>query len=89
MRQERDTRNATARATCQAGLEKLPLGRARLLPTLLRKRLEDLIRAEITYTANTAFQGGERRYDNTDYSVNLSQPLYRKQNFALYQQGKA
>lgn len=45
--------------------------------------------SEIEYGGTTTFEGGDRRYQETKYSVTLTQPLYRKQNFAVYRQGKA
>ena len=79
----------SAQAAQLAGEEALPQGRALLLPS-------------VNLTANTAyndidtqFRGGgsvfnsaRRKYNTNGYSVNLSQPLFRPQNFAQYAQAK-
>lgn len=80
-----DQQYAAARATADAGREKLPQGLSGLLPT-------------IGATANTTWN--ENRYSpqnqastsrdfNTHaYNVTLTQPLFRWQNFVQYGQGK-
>lgn len=80
-----DAQYAAARAAAEAGREKMPQGLAGLLPTL-------------SATANTAWN--ENRYhagDNTGvskdynanaYNVNLTQPLFRWQNYIQYGQSK-
>jgi outer membrane protein len=77
-----------ARAAQQAGQEKLPQGRALLLPTLG-------VAAGTTYNdvendfRNSAVPDTHSRYNTHGYTVTLSQPLYRKQNFAQYEQAKS
>ncbi|MDB5763823.1 MAG: TolC family outer membrane protein, partial [Herminiimonas sp.] len=75
---------ANARATLAAGEEKLPQGRAGLLPNIAvggsyNRSNEDLFAA-----------GGGTGRDGTSsgYTVSLSQPLFRWANWELYQQGK-
>ncbi len=79
--QQQDAAYASARAAFQAGQEKLPQGRALLLPS-------------VNLGANTTWNEvdlptANRQYNSNGYSLSLSQPIYRKQNFAQYQQAKA
>jgi outer membrane protein len=77
---------AAARATQQAGKEKLSQGQSLLMPT-------------INLNANTAFNdqttkfnptvppllmGGTSRYNSNGYGVSLVQPLFRQQNWLIY-----
>jgi outer membrane protein len=84
-----DARFAAARAARDAGVEKLPQGRAQLLPTVTLNGARTRYDASIEYEGTTGFQGGSRRYTNEEYELRLSQPLYRKQNWAAYKQGEA
>lgn len=86
---DHDARLAAARAAYKAGKEKLPQGRAQLLPTVNLRGAKTQYDASIDYQGATTFQGGSRRYTNEEFEVNLTQPLYRKQNYALYRQGEA
>jgi len=82
-----DAQYASAKSALEAGREKLPQGRAGLLPF-------------ISGTANTTrndvdFQqrvGGasevNAKYNSNGYQVSLTQPLFRWQNFMQYEQGK-
>lgn len=81
-----DAQYAAARAARHAGLEKLPQGRAGLLPT-------------IGLTANTTWNDVEstprstgasisRNYNSNGWSVSLSQPLFRWQNWLGYKQAE-
>lgn len=81
-----DAQYAAARATAEAGREKLPQGLAGLLPT-------------VSATANTTWNENEYRlngnpptrskdYNTNAYNVALSQPLFRWQNFVQYGQAK-
>ncbi|MDP4028646.1 MAG: TolC family outer membrane protein [Gallionella sp.] len=74
---------AAARATMQAGQEKLPQGRALLLPSIS-------LNANSTFNDQTvqshgAFPpSGNFRYNSHGYGVNLTQPLFRQQNWLAY-----
>jgi outer membrane protein len=76
---------AAARATQRAGLEKLPQGRALLMPNVN-------LSANSTYNDNTnrysptipLLPGGNNSYNSHGYSVNLVQPLLRQQNWLAY-----
>ena len=78
--QQQDAAFASARAAYQAGLEKLPQGYSQLLPN-------------ISLSANASNNdvsspGISRQYSSQGYTLNLSQPIYRKQNFTQYEQAK-
>lgn len=75
---------AVARANYEANLEKAPQGRAQLLPTL------DLSAGatETDLRSRGPTVDGAFRFGTDTYSLNLTQPLYRKQNFAGYRQGQ-
>ncbi len=79
--QSYDAAYASARAAHRAGLEKLPQGRALLLPV-------------VNFSADTTGNQIERdgvptkNFNSNGYGLTLSQPLYRKQNFAQYEQSK-
>ena len=71
---------ASAKAARQAGLEKLPQGRALLLPT-------------INLTANTSYNYQDsvlsgstlsNQFNSNGYGVSLVQPLFRQQNWTIY-----
>jgi outer membrane protein len=78
---EQDAQYSAARASYQAAQEKLPQGRAGLLPTLTfsgvrRRQLIDRIGApEVTI-------------DNQSLTITATQPIYRKENFVIYEQAK-
>lgn len=80
-----DQQYAAARATAEAGREKLPQGLAGLLPTL--GATANTVWNENKYKSNG--QPSVRRDFNTHgYNVTLTQPLFRWQNFVQYDQGK-
>ncbi|MEQ1527238.1 MAG: TolC family outer membrane protein [Gallionella sp.] len=74
---------ASARAARQAGQEKLPQGRALLLPSIN-------LNASSTFNAQTLNNqagpqpSGDFRYNTNGYGVNLVQPLFRAQNWLAY-----
>lgn len=78
---EQDAQYSAARAAYQAAQEKLPQGRAGFLPN-------------ITFTGNQRkqlIQAGsnpERTIDAQALTLTAIQPIYRKENFAIYQQAK-
>jgi len=79
--QQQDAAFASARAAYQAGQEKLPQGRALLLPTL---------GLAADTTANKVDRAGTTSdFNSHGYSLSLSQPVYRKQNWAQFQQAKS
>ncbi|MEO6975336.1 MAG: TolC family outer membrane protein, partial [Gallionella sp.] len=81
---------AAARATQQAGKEKLSQGRSLLMPS-------------VNLTANSTFTdlttqynpskppflvGGTSRYNSNGYGVTLVQPLFREQNWQIYSESE-
>ncbi|BAN36717.1 TolC family type I secretion outer membrane protein [Sulfuricella denitrificans skB26] len=79
--QQQDAAYASARAAYEAGQEKAPQGLALLLPS-------------INLSANTSRNEvdsptSNRQYNANGYNLSLTQPVYRKQNFALYEQSKS
>jgi outer membrane protein len=84
-----DARWAAAQHAAAAGGEKLAQGRAALLPTLTVSGSKTYYDASIEYQSSTPLAGGDRDYSIREYGANLTQPLYRKPNFALYLQSRA
>jgi outer membrane protein len=74
-----------AQAGYQAGIEKAPQGRALLLPTLglSASKSESDQQATLPMASNTY------HYSTDAYAIQLTQPLYNKQNAAVYAQGLA
>jgi len=78
---EHDAEYAAARAAHMAAQEKLPQGRAGLLPTLT---LSGVRRRQLINTN----RGPEVTIDNTSLVITAIQPLFRMENFVVYQQSK-
>ncbi|MBI4998746.1 MAG: TolC family outer membrane protein [Rhodocyclales bacterium] len=82
-----DAQFAAARASLDAGREKLPQGRSGLLPTIG-------VGASTTWndtesTSRTAPPvTTQREYNSHGWSATLTQPLFRWQNWAAYKQGQ-
>ena len=78
-----DAPYASARAALAAGRERTPQGRAGLLPTL------GVSGAYNRTTVDTTLSGVDisRRFSGNNYTVALSQPLFRIANWEQYQQG--
>ncbi len=82
-----DAQYAAARASRDAGLEKLPQGRAGLLPTLsLSSQTQWNDNAVKSRTASATTNKAE--FNSHYWYVSLSQPLFRWQNWAGYKQGE-
>jgi outer membrane protein len=79
---DNDAQFAAARANLEAGLEKLPQGRALLLPVITGGGNLNRAHAE---NRNT---GAELTFNPYGWNVTLSQPLFRWQNVVQYQQSK-
>lgn len=75
-----DAQYAAARATLEAGRERLPQGRSGLLPTVG-------LTANTTWNDGT-FNGIDRQFNTNGYTLNLSQPLFRWQNWVAYGQSE-
>jgi outer membrane protein len=77
-----------ARAAQQAGQEKLPQGRALLLPSLDLTANTTYNDVDTQWRSGTAISG-RSKYNTNGYQATLTQPLFRKQNFATYEQSKS
>ena len=84
-----DAAYASARAALEAGREKLPQGQALLLPTL------NLTGNSIYNDFDVSLRGGatagqwvNRDFNTNGWTVTLTQPLYRMQNWTQYQQSE-
>ena len=75
---------ATARATLQAGQEKLPQGRALLMPSISLNANSTFNDQTTQYQGTAPFPSGNNRYNSHGYGVNLTQPLFRQQNWLTY-----
>lgn len=84
--QDNDAAFAAARYTAEAGREKLPQGRAGLLPSLT------LSGNTVWNENNIAFHNGNTlgkpRFNGNGYQLTLSQPLFRWHNWVAYDQSK-
>jgi outer membrane protein len=78
---EHDAQYASARAAHLAAQEKLPQGRAGLLPTLT---LSGLLKRQLIDTN----RGPEVTNDRSGLTITATQPLFRMENFIAYQQSK-
>jgi outer membrane protein len=77
----------SARATLEAGRERLPQGRALILPTLNLTGTTSYTDGDVrTAIPNATFQS--RTFNSNVWSVALNQPLFRLANWAQYQQAE-
>ncbi|MDE2117665.1 MAG: TolC family outer membrane protein [Betaproteobacteria bacterium] len=82
--QAQDAVFAAARATHQAGQEKLPQGRSLLLPSVSLSANSTYNDNNIQYRGTTFFPSGTSRFNSNGYGVNLTQPLFRQQSWLAY-----
>jgi outer membrane protein len=81
---------AAARATQQAGQEKLSQGRSLLMPSVnltANTTFNDLT-TQFNPTVPPLLTGGNDRYNSNGYGVTLVQPLFRQQNWQVYSESK-
>lgn len=80
-----DSQYASARAALAAGLEKLPQGRSLLMPTIGITGTNT--KTHVDVVSDT---GGitNATYNSSNYSLSLSQPLFRWANWQQYEQSK-
>jgi len=78
---------SSARASWQAGQEKLPQGRAGLLPQATLSGSTQHNDRNLRFR-NPTVPGSQAQFNSNSASVSVSQPLYRKQNLVAYDQGK-
>jgi outer membrane protein len=81
---------AAARATQQAGQEKLTQGRSLLLPSINLSANTTFNDLTTQYHPATPplFTGGSNRYNSNGYGVTLVQPLFRQQNWQAYSESE-
>ena len=80
-----DAQYAAARATAEAGREKLPQGLAGLLPVI--GGTANTVWNENKYRVDSGAQTN-KEYNTNAYNVSLTQPLFRWQNIVQYGQAK-
>ncbi len=80
-----DAQYAAARATAEAGREKLPQGLSGLLPTIGASA--NTVGNDNTYHPNGA-PTSRNGYNSNGYMLTLSQPIFRWQNWVQYDQAK-
>lgn len=93
---EQDPQYSSARFAHQAAQEKLPQGRAGLLPTVtlagVRRRqwidIESVSGLPFGTGAGVAVRPSEVTIDNQSLTITATQPIYRKENFTIYEQSK-
>ena len=82
-----DAQYASARAALDAGREKLPQGRTGLLPTVGLAASTTWNDVDTTRRTNGATETNTH-YNNNGWTVTLSQPLFRWQNWVAYTQSE-
>jgi outer membrane protein len=82
-----DAQYAAAQAALQAGREKLPQGRAGLLPSITLSGNSTWNETEITRQVAGA-STVPINYNTNGWSLSLTQPLFRWQNWVAYQQSE-
>lgn len=75
---------AAARASQQAGQEKLPQGRSLLLPNISLSANSTFNDQTTQYRGAALFPSGNHRYNSHGYGVTLVQPLFRQQSWLAY-----
>jgi outer membrane protein len=83
---ENDTTFAAARAALQAAEQKVPQARSALLPSLTANGTEGDTKGTTLYTDTPEVQ---RSFNSYTWTIQLSQPLFRAQNFYAYGEARA
>ncbi|MBI3775261.1 MAG: TolC family outer membrane protein [Gammaproteobacteria bacterium] len=81
-----DAEYAAAQATLEASREKLPQGRALLLPSVTLSRNYTRTNLDVDYDDASGLPRDQRDYRSDSYSLTLTQPLMRAQNWLQYKQ---
>lgn len=81
---------ASAQSSRLAAQEKLVQGKALLLPTVTAGAIANHSNTDIEYRGRTSFfgTGATESFETFGYNVNLTHPLFRKQNSVQYEQSK-
>jgi len=85
--QLQDATYAGAKAQYIGAQEKLPQARALLLPSVNFSAGTHYNSVDSAYKSNV-FPSGQRDFYDYNYGINVTQPLYRRQNNATYEQAK-
>ena len=85
--QRSDAVFAAARHALEAGRERLPQGLALLLPTLNLTGSAARTRAELDSRDPLILPSSTRYPETASYTLTLTQPIFRQQNWIQYQQG--
>jgi outer membrane protein len=83
-----DAQYAAARYALQAGQEKLPQGRALVLPTLGLTAGDTQSHLGLAHYGPNPVPESARTFYNRNYVLSFSQPLYRAQNMIQYDQAE-
>ena len=83
-----DAQYGAARFALQAGMEKLPQGRALLLPTLNLTAGATQNHLDLNPYGPNPVPPGARTFYNRNYQVSFSQPVFRLQNWAQFDQSE-
>lgn len=85
-----DSTWAAAKSSHAATQERLVQGRALLLPSVTLDANASHSDSEISFTGSRSnpFGGGAEDFEAYGYTLNITQPLYRRQNNAQYEQAK-
>ena len=86
--QRYDATFSAARNTLAAGRERLPQGRALLLPTLSLGANATRSRIEIESKDPNPAASFTRNPDSTGYTLEFKQPIFRRDNWLRYEQGE-
>src|SRR5512135_2557648 len=88
--QSQDAVFAAARASQKAGQEKLTQGRSLLLPSVNLSANTTKNDTSNTYAPGSflAAFGGSQQYRSHGYGVTVTQPLFREQNWAAYNEAE-
>ena len=81
---QNDATFASARAQYEADIERLPQGRALLLPTLNLQADTNIN----DFQSRTTLLNNEARFNDHGWNITLVQPIFRWQNFMEYRQGE-
>ena len=83
-----DAQYASARYALQAGLEKLPQGRALILPTLNLQANTLGSRFDANSNNDQIIPSFKRDFTQSGMTLTFTQPVYRPQNWIQYEQGE-
>ena len=81
---------ASAQSSHLASQEKLAQGKALYLPTVTLNAGVNATQSDAKFFGNTSvLRGGQNNFESYNYGVNVSQPIYRKQIRAQFEQAKS